>query len=767
MNFFSLLILLFATPAFADVLFLDLNNSAKEVEAARAAAKKSGREFVVFPDNPKEAKQKYIRASSDYASFYKSFQKKCSNGGPTCEELEKKRLELSDSKSTALQALALDNAKLKTFLAEREAQKKPFSSVVISGHDGTGSFSGDFGSIGDAELATMIEDLPLLKESIRSLHLWGCYTTSPGSLMLNWKKYFPHAAMISGYEGRAPLNDKPAGWNYLKGVLAREPELLKITDHKKLQKALRAIPGAQQTHAAILVCDNYASNTDSYDMGELETRCIALKKQLEDNSEEYQCYVRAAEDKCSDPPKDVGAGPVRKFYEILHKTSACTEISNDQIYRTYDRDQAIRLVFAKEVQNNFARIYDADIKEADAILADLGAPPSIRFTGLEDMTRQEMLKRTQALNAYIDSQTDDPEMDPKLINFSEKQAKLYALANFQMGLTSTMMNLSSSCVPFNWTEPNKLELSTCFPSEEMGARGVASGLASGNSKNATYQRMVDQLNKRIKDEGGAEASSENAKAKIHLLNALINRLSLYQYASNKTPDPTSLQQAELRLRWAESNLDAAKAGEKNPGKTPAALKLAYTFNEEKARERLLSTQTELKRHEIILANTTPDNKSYYQSQVDNGKIEIVFQQKIIEALTVAKQPDSEKSIRLALLQTEIGELRLQKEVEKISDEITSTKRYLLTLTNPASVKEYKTKQELLEKRLEKARANRPALVEILGEDQLKQPDFSKASIGYYGEWLDLVLEDGFSFGDMPKDKAPNPIPNPSDDELVE
>ncbi len=84
-------------------------------------------------------------------------------------------------------------------------------------------------------------EYPELKENIRSLHLWGCYTTTIGSIEINWKKAFPNVALLTGYDGIAPANDKPANWALLEDVLAKEKQLIEAGDTKKLKRSFCAV----------------------------------------------------------------------------------------------------------------------------------------------------------------------------------------------------------------------------------------------------------------------------------------------------------------------------------------------------------------------------------------------------------------------------------------------------------------------------------------------------------------------------------------------
>lgn len=441
-----LLALLAPAPGRADILFLDLNNSAKEVEAARKAAKKRGEQLVLLPPPlTAEETRDAEAAKTRLTEMRERYDEQCGDRyNARCEELSEQL-----DQAAPLQD-RFKPEQLRELLKSRAASGKTFSSVVVSGHDGTGGIHGDNGDIRDDQIASIFASVPGQQDALRALHLWGCYTTSPGSLMLNWKKHFPNVSLITGYDGRAPLNSTPAGWHYLQGVLEKEDQLIQSGDANKLRRnlmAIRGVTGAGGVGAAVMACNDFANKQEAYDLGETVRRCESYGKEIRAKEGEFLCYRRAREESCANPPSDTSAGPVRKFYELLQKVSPCQELSDDGIFRAYSRDQAIRLNYFKSIQRNASTVHAQDLAALDALLARTNAPDSLRFTGLEKLSRRDLISNLEGLLKHL---KNTPPGDRAV------------LRRFHIALTNIFVDLKAGCVPFNWTDPDKNVRSRCL-----------------------------------------------------------------------------------------------------------------------------------------------------------------------------------------------------------------------------------------------------------------------------------------------------------------
>lgn len=729
-----LLLILYAVKAHSAedyVLFIDMNNSSLEVKAAREAAEKSGRKLLVIPELPEKDRKTLVRLAEQTNAAKKQYQKACA--GPkvdkaACEEKSKLYEEASNKKSKFADQFKLTSERLDQFLAANK--DKSFSSVVISGHDGTGSFSGEFGQLSDTYVAEALGKYPSLRDSIRALHLWGCYTTSPGSLLLNWKKNFPHTSLITGYEGRAPLGDKPAGWHYLKGVLAQEPQLVRAGDSAKLQKLLKKIPGAIQTNSGLYACGEYATLKDHYNIADLQHRCEDIKPQLAEKGPEFDCYLKANEEKCANPPEDVGRGPVRQFYEILHKSSACGEITNDDIFRTYSRDSAIRLVFAREVQKNFGAIYAGKLGEIDEMLVKLGAPERLRFKDIAQLSRREMLQRGDELLAFLRKMKSDPFQDPAKFQVTERDAEIASLFSFQQHLTRVMTQLSAGCVPFSWTEPDQKEKSECVQENLIGLAGVKTQLdPENNLRTNTLSQMSYDLENQVEELEKAAGRKPDAatQAKIAAYEAQMEKLRFYsRFEADKMP-PEYLKRIAVRENYAKIMQGLAEQGVLQPKSDFAAVKAVLEINRPEVEAAIKSIKADIKRYEDELKATgiAESDRNYYESRIKDQNSRLRNQEAALE-ITAALLSDDKwdstigKAQHVSELKDGIGQRLRNEDIESKKSTIDSYKKYLGEpgLLNAEDRQNYEKELKAAEEELRKIEGETAAQVRQRGDDYL-------------------------------------------------
>lgn len=730
-----LLLILYAVKAHSadDVLFIDMNNSPQEIKAARESAEKSGRKLVVIPEVSDKDRKKLMNQIAELNALRTKVNTLCYSEKPdkqACDAKKKQYVELETKKSAAAATFQLTEEKLNAFLAANK--DKTFSSVVISGHDGTGSFSGEFGRISDTGIAEALGKYPSLKDSIRTLHLWGCYTTSPGSLMLNWKKNFPNTSLITGYEGRAPLADKPAGWHYLKGVLAKEPELLKAGDSAKLQKLLKKIPGANQVTAAIYACEDYASLKDHYNIADLKHRCDDVKPQIKEKGPEFECYLKAQDEKCANPPENVGSGPVRQFYELLHKASACEEITNDSIFGTYSRDTAIRLVFSREIQKNFGHIYAKKLADVDDILAKMGAPERLRFKDIASLDRREVLQRADELLAFLQKQKRDPFLDPNGFKVSERDAELAMLQTFQQNFTQIMGSLRTSCVPFNWTEPDQKEKSECFAEHVIGADGVKKHLEPEfGLRGSVLGNLAYDLSSQIAAMEIAAGSRPDAatQARLEELHTQAEKLRFHsRYEEGKIP-PENLKRIALREEYAKHIRQLASEGKKDPRSEVSAVKMVLEINRPDTEEAVRSYQAEIAGNEKnlqALVNPSNEEKAYFEETILRQKNRMLDEQTMLEFSNIlaSEAPwDSTtgKSRRLAELQNELGRRLWKNLVDSKEAEAKMYREYSTQAgLGEETRKEYGQLMEEAEAEVKKLRSETAQQIRQRGYDQINK-----------------------------------------------
>ncbi len=734
-------ILLFSTwSAWANILFLDMNNSPKEIEAAAEAAKNSKRELVVYPVVPQKVRSEITALDGKINKLMRTRDKKCKKmDSDFCKKTADEIGAKLKQREEMAKPYKFSKEGLLSFLEEQKKSGKTFPSVVVSGHDGTGSFSGHFGRVGDEELAKIFAQANI-HQDVRTFHLWGCYTTSPGSLMLNWKKHFPNISLFTGYDGRAPLNDKPAGWSYLKGVLEKEPALLEVENAKKLQAILKKIPGANQVTSAIYSCDDYASLTEAYNFQDMGEKCEKFKEQLLADEDTYQCYLKSSREECFDPPANTGRSPLRDYYELTQKAVACRSFSEDPIFRNLSRDQAIRLIFFREVVNNFSRIYEKEIRESNEILKSLGAPSDVLLENPEKLTRKELLEKMEKLLAFLQSQSFDLALQAKPGEFGEREAKLYALRNFHRGLTSTLMDLSSGCVPFNWTEPHKDDLSQCMNPNFLGSKGAQYALEKKSSVGfAFFDEVKREIGKGVRKKEEVEALSDTEKA-LHFYNdALVSRLSTYQYNGQREDADSKalLDLADRQLAWATLAKEIVTGG--GSFNDPRLQKMLMEYNQKNSERNLSVVEARLKGFQ--------ENQKANGENNDPQSLDAAAKEKLKKHLAELEADVSRESLALELqtalleqgkdyLQTkraeqillEVGDLLAEKEISVLETRYTYTTKGLQDLekagnTKPEELQALKAEKEKFSRRIEELKSNKNGSRLELARKYLLQPRF--------------------------------------------
>lgn len=159
--------------AFADILFVDMNNSVSELTEARREARRRGENLIVVP-NRNQTK-------------------------PVSEQLEEVLFS---------QALSGDS----------------FSTMIVSGHYGDGKFYGEnhgrTQNLRYSELATIMRDpmIASIRNGVDTLILWGCYTARPRAIS-DWQGLFPQTQMIAGFNFAAPSSNTIASPRMMRNVL--------------------------------------------------------------------------------------------------------------------------------------------------------------------------------------------------------------------------------------------------------------------------------------------------------------------------------------------------------------------------------------------------------------------------------------------------------------------------------------------------------------------------------------------------------------------
>lgn len=399
-----------ANPAQADILFIDLNASSSEVQAAKAAAEKRGEKLLVFPEIPSELQGKIrgfkreIHRFEEKRALLRAMRQKAKKG-PEWDRLHAEISAIDEKVRPLRKALArfleenkieFDLSKVRGLLERYQNEQRSISSVIISGHQAFEGYFGEVGQLETPELAKLFGKFPELARQVSSAYLWGCYSATKDQLRL-WKDIFPNLYVVGGFDGSAPTEERSFDTEYLTTLLVQEKKISEQTDAKKLLKYYRSIKDVQFTRAVLCVGELYANREGVSDVNaqcdpkEIET----LKRAIED----YQKYLHADVSGYEDVPPNTQASIVRTAYSLLRKLSHCPELKD----HVSERDRMTRLIFFKTVAQNFQRIFEDEIQQANQILHELGAERSIRFPEFGDpgVKRAEILERMRAISKFL------------------------------------------------------------------------------------------------------------------------------------------------------------------------------------------------------------------------------------------------------------------------------------------------------------------------------------------------------------------------------
>lgn len=440
--------------AHADILMFDFNYNPTEVEAARRAAKARGEQLLLFPQNvPPELGQKINQLSTQAAALNvekeiliserakKHDPSKSEYYNSKIKEIENQVFDLGEKSRKLAGDYKVTPEKLDSILQKLSNEGKKISSLVISGHDGNGVLHGPLGSITDSDLQKSFGKVSPFGDSIRSLVLWGCYTSNFGSIISFWKSKFPNVELLAGFEEKGPLGDRPAGFSYLEDLLKKEKKLTEIKDLKTLGKEFNKLANVNQLKSSLCVGNNYASKTRLADLNDFGKDCNPEK--INKLYEKQECYL-FGKPGCTDIPQDTSNGEIRQFYNELQKTMACNK-ENVRVF-ILNPKAILNLIFFNTYKTNFERFNKNELKKLDEIGKKIGVPESLSLQNVGSLSRAEIIQRLNKLKEFLDtyfpfSNSKNNPLDPEA-------------SVFRQGLQQISSQLGDlSQAPMDWFEP--------------------------------------------------------------------------------------------------------------------------------------------------------------------------------------------------------------------------------------------------------------------------------------------------------------------------
>lgn len=389
MKLFWLSMVLLTLNARADVLFFDVNNASKEIEAAKRAAAKTGEKLWIIPDR---------------------------KAGQTL----------------------ISNENLSQELAKLKAKGAKLTSMVISGHDGNGRFfsENDESEFNESDLKEAFEKNAPLGAGIRSVFLWGCYAANPKGAYVTWRNVVPNLEMVVGFNELAPLSIRASSYNYLEDALSNEKNLLAMNDGRALQSAFKKLRGVNDTSSAICVRHNYITPNKVRTYNQLLDECKPYER-LKVLSEKTNCYIKALAG-CTEVPNDTRSGAIRLLYNEVQSKSHCGIV--DTSFEP-DADALLRLIYYKNVMSNFLDGFSEELASFNALGLNLGIPNELLLDKLAGKNRKEVVDALNALASYL--QKNKSKMNKTYFNQFEKALGI---------IRSTIGELNSDYVLSSWLE---------------------------------------------------------------------------------------------------------------------------------------------------------------------------------------------------------------------------------------------------------------------------------------------------------------------------
>ena len=402
MIIFILIILLNFSFAIAEdeiIFFLDLNSNELEIATARKKAKELGKKFVVYPEK--------------------------SGVFDEVDALEK----LSSLK---------------------------YDTLLISGHNGGGQFSGDINSqkirLPFSKFQSAIEQNTYAKENTSTLMLLGCNTANHDQI-LKWKKMFDNLNILAGYDGKSPFGTRESGHSYIKEILEHKDELYLIANTEELKKTISNFKHIWYQASSIYInqvkcIDNQVERT------EVLFRSLHKNKLIQFDSPECKDIREVEYPKIEKEFRKYLDGELEPNDKKLSDINIFIRSNNhcfipDETTSYIGGDQTLAIRFWKEAQHNIVGHYNSEFNSLFATL-DL-----LRNSDLEELKKakltdlNEQLKQINFIQDHLKNETYSEKLEQELqkeeMSLLEQENTLY---NLKSSKNFILQKLNSGEFPF-------------------------------------------------------------------------------------------------------------------------------------------------------------------------------------------------------------------------------------------------------------------------------------------------------------------------------
>jgi len=358
---------------------LDFNFSEKEVEAARNAAEARGERLIVYPRIAKEDRLKLRGIMKKKAQYHREWLRAYDAGKEWQKPVE---ADLVEEQLERLQyEYSVDAHNLRKMIAE-EIKPGQLSSVVISGHSEGQTIFGSVGAIEFFELEKILKETKV-KEDIRSVYLWGCFTGTAGA-MLRWRENYPDLDVVAGFEGRSPLADLKNSYELLEKLMIKEAEVNMEKTIVGVSRVVRSVNYEYLTGLTYLQGNCFVSGLrkkKTANILDLPDDCIGRVTFL--LTKQHDSYLPFQNGERNLPNPDEGNNDLRHFYDNLQESLHCIDhcktdeelellpksgFEDDQDAHNYDEKKlpcpgdVIKLIKFEHILENMNQKYSHEIK---------------------------------------------------------------------------------------------------------------------------------------------------------------------------------------------------------------------------------------------------------------------------------------------------------------------------------------------------------------------------------------------------------------------
>jgi len=386
--------------AHADVLFLDLNLSAEEVQSVRTAGQTQREALVVYPQMRDRSvlpglRKIYNRRANAYGKLSKlksdreemSKKKKLTRAELQLQELNAKsietlQIEIKDLTAKIKQALGKDLfswEKFKSLLTKLSDQNRKVTTLILSGH----SLGLDFWGVTSTEdierndLIQTLNQFPGLFSSLNTILLWGCYTGTLENLVWwNSLQVGETRKFWVGFMASGPSTTSDESPELLKQIMTKKAQAFDHASPELFEKWFWSLSSeVRDTNMAAMVSpQNWYGNVNQKfkPLEQSLPDCLNAPKFLKDGLATYKNFQSALLPEFSNPPEDLHHSPLRSFYDQIQKYRICADYVAKDLSGFFDGlptpFQVSALIHFSMIEQSFFRAHEAELVKMQSAL---------------------------------------------------------------------------------------------------------------------------------------------------------------------------------------------------------------------------------------------------------------------------------------------------------------------------------------------------------------------------------------------------------------